>query len=79
MVIFDLIDSFQVFGQVFILTSGGPACSIETTVYRVYTKTFGNSKPGYASMLSCVLLTMTLIIDLTQLYTNSKHGREEIV
>ena len=77
-VIFGLIGSFQVFDQVFILTSGGPARSTETIVYRIYTEAFGNGKLGYASALSYVLLIMTLIVGLIQLYTNNKHEKEEI-
>ena len=77
-VIFGLIGSFQVFDQVFILTSGGPARATETIVYRIYTEAFGNGKLGYASALSYVLLIMTLIVGLIQLYTNAKHEREEI-
>lgn len=63
---------------VFILTSGGPARSTETIVYRIYTEAFGNGKLGYASALSYVLLIMTLIVGLIQLYTNNKHEKEEI-
>lgn len=77
-VIFGLIGSFQVFDQVFILTSGGPARATETIVYRIYTEAFGNGKLGYASALSYVLLIMTLIVGLIQLYTNNKHEKEEI-
>ena len=77
-VIFGLIGSFQVFDQVFILTSGGPDRATETIVYRIYTEAFGNGKLGYASALSYVLLIMTLIVGLIQLYTNNKHEKEEI-
>ena len=64
--------------QVFILTSGGPDRATETIVYRIYTEAFGNGKLGYASALSYVLLIMTLIVGLIQLYTNNKHEKEEI-
>ncbi|MFR5099591.1 MAG: sugar ABC transporter permease, partial [Bifidobacterium pseudocatenulatum] len=47
-------------------------------VYRIYTEAFGNGKLGYASALSYVLLIMTLIVGLIQLYTNNKHEKEEI-
>lgn len=77
-VIFGLIGSFQVFDQVFILTSGGPDRATETIVYRIYTEAFGNGKLGYASALSYVLLVMTLIVGLVQLYTNAKHEKEEL-
>ena len=63
---------------VFILTSGGPDRATETIVYRIYTEAFGNGKLGYASALSYVLLIMTLIVGLIQLYTNNKHEKEEI-
>lgn len=77
-VIFGLIGSFQVFDQVFILTSGGPDRATETIVYRIYTEAFGNGKMGYASALSYVLLIMTLIIGIIQLVWNNKHEKEEI-
>ncbi|BDR55256.1 sugar ABC transporter permease [Bombiscardovia apis] len=77
-VIFGLIGSFQVFDQVFILTSGGPDRSTETIVYRIYTEAFGNGKLGYASALSYILLIMTLILGIVQLVSNSKHEKEEI-
>lgn len=77
-VIFGLIGAFQVFDQVFILTSGGPDRATETIVYRIYTEAFGNGKLGYASALSYVLLIMTLIVGLIQLYTNAKHEKEEL-
>lgn len=77
-VIFGLIGSFQVFDQVFILTSGGPDRSTETIVYRIYTEAFGNGKMGYASALSYILLIMTLILGLAQLISNNKHEKEEI-
>lgn len=77
-VIFGLIGAFQVFDQVFILTSGGPDRATETIVYRIYTEAFGNGKLGYASALSYVLLIITLIVGLIQLYTNAKHEKEEL-
>ena len=46
--------------------------------HRIYTEAFGNGKLGYASALSYVLLIMTLIVGLIQLYTNNKHEKEEI-
>lgn len=76
--IFGLIGSFQVFDQVFIMTSGGPDRATETIVYRIYTEAFGNGKLGYASALSYVLLIMTLIVGLCVLVNNARHEKEEI-
>ena len=77
-IIFGLIGSFQVFDQVFIMTSGGPDRSTETIVYRIYTEAFGNGRLGYASAISYVLLIMTLIIGIIQLVHNNKFEKEEI-
>ncbi|MFT8650023.1 MAG: sugar ABC transporter permease [Bifidobacterium psychraerophilum] len=77
-IIFGLIGSFQVFDQIFIMTSGGPDRSTETIVYRIYVEAFGNGKLGYASALSYVLLIMTLIVGVIQLVSNSKHEKEEL-
>lgn len=77
-VIFGLIGSFQVFDQVFILTSGGPNRATETIVYRIYTEAFGNGKMGYASAISYVLLIMTLIVGVIQLVSNAHYEKEEL-
>lgn len=77
-IIFGLIGSFQVFDQVFILTSGGPDRQTETLVYRIYTEAFGNGRTGYASALSYVLLIMTLILGVIQLVTDSHREKEEM-
>ena len=77
-IIFGLIGSFQVFDQVFILTSGGPDRSTETLVYRIYTEAFGNGRISYASALSYVLLIMTLILGLIQLITDQHREKEEM-
>ncbi len=77
-IIFGLIGSFQVFDQVFIMTSGGPDRATETLAYRIYIEAFGNGRLGYASALSYVLLMMTLIIGVIQLVTNAKREKEEL-
>jgi multiple sugar transport system permease protein len=77
-IIFGLIGSFQVFDQVFILTSGGPDRQTETLVYRIYTEAFGNGRISYASAISYVLLIMTLILGLIQLITDQRREKSEL-
>ena len=47
-------------------------------MYRIYTERSATASSATASALSYVLLIMTLIVGLIQLYTNNKHEKEEI-
>jgi len=46
--ILSTINSFQVFDQMKILTSGGPNSSTTTTVYNIFQEAFEQNKLGYA-------------------------------
>lgn len=60
-----IINSFKVFGQVKIMTAGGPGNATSVLVYHIYTSAFTFYNMGYASAMSWVLFiilfTMTLI------------------
>lgn len=60
-----IINSFKVFGQVKIMTAGGPGTATSVLVYHIYTSAFTFYNMGYASAMSWVLFiilfTMTLI------------------
>ena len=60
-----LINGFQVFDQVFVMTGGGPAGSTTVLVERVYTHAFRYSQMGYAAAMSWVLFA--IIIGVTAL------------
>lgn len=59
------ISSFQVFGQVLILTNGGPLNSTTTIAHQIYKNGFEYYEMGYASaqavVLLCIILCITLI------------------
>lgn len=54
-----IISSFQVFTNVFIMTSGGPENSTEVYALQIYRNAFQYYKMGYASAMSWILLIIT--------------------
>ncbi|MFB8036892.1 carbohydrate ABC transporter permease [Streptomyces sp. NPDC056004] len=65
-VMISLINGFQVFDQVFVMTGGGPAGATTTVVSAVYDNSFRYGKIGYASALSWVLFVVILIVSVAQ-------------
>ena len=62
------IVSLQSFGQIHILTRGGPAGATTTLVYSIYVNAFafGNSNFGYASAQAMVLFAVVLAVTAIQ-------------
>ncbi|WP_420796547.1 carbohydrate ABC transporter permease [Alkalihalophilus pseudofirmus] len=61
-----LINSFQTFGQIDILTGGGPSNSTNLIVYSIYREAFYNGRFGYASAQAIVLFLIILIFTVLQ-------------
>jgi len=61
-----IISSFQVFGQVFVLTRGGPANATATMVYYIFQNAFQSFRMGYASALSWLLFAAIFVFTLIQ-------------
>jgi len=61
-----LIGSFRVFGQVYVLTNGGPYDSTRTLVFYIYDNGFKYFKMGYAASISWILFIIILGITLLQ-------------
>jgi len=59
-VILNIINSFQVFTQAFVITNGGPNNATLTMVLLVYRKAFQNFHFGYASSIAWVLFLIIL-------------------
>jgi multiple sugar transport system permease protein len=66
-VILQVIASFQIFGQVYIMTRGGPAGSTRVLVQHIYESGFRDFSLGYASAMSIFLFFVMLIISFLQL------------
>lgn len=68
LVVVNTIQSLQSFGQIYILTRGGPAGSTTTLVYSIYDRAFANNNNdfGLASAQALVLLTIVLVVTAVQ-------------
>ncbi len=67
-----LINSFQTFGQIDILTGGGPANSTNLIVYSIYREAFYNGRFGYASAQAIILFLIILIVTVIQFKVGEK-------
>jgi multiple sugar transport system permease protein len=59
-----LIASFQVFGQVFIMTNGGPGDSTQTLVMFLYRVAFRQQEFGYAAAIGYFLFVVLVAVSL---------------
>lgn len=60
------INAFQSFGQVDLLTEGGPSDSTNVIVYSIYQEAFQNRNAGVASAQAVVLFLIVLVLSLVQ-------------
>ena len=60
------ISSFQIFGIIFVMTSGGPANATTVYIYYLYQNAFAYGRMGYASALAMVLFLFIGIITAVQ-------------
>jgi len=67
-IVLSLINGFQVFDQVYVMTAGGPNNSSQVVVQQVYDLTFRYGQAGTASALSWLLFLVILIVTLVQFY-----------
>ncbi len=66
--IISLINSFQVFDQVWIMTGGGPAGATSVLVEQIVKNAFSYSRMGYAATLSWVLFLLVFIATAFQMH-----------
>lgn len=64
--ILTIIGCFKVFGQIYVMSKGGPATSSYVFVYYIYTVAFRSYKFGYASAVSTVLFLIILALTSAQ-------------
>ncbi|MCG5218902.1 carbohydrate ABC transporter permease [Streptosporangium sp. KLBMP 9127] len=65
-VVISLINGFQVFDQVHVMTGGGPGGATQVAVEQVYKMTFEYGRAGAASALSWLLFAVVLMVTLIQ-------------
>ena len=66
-VVISLINGFQVFDQIWVMTGGGPVDSTSVIVLQIVQNAFSYGRVGYASAMSWVLFAGILAITLIQL------------
>lgn len=66
LVITNLITAFQVFGQIMVMTRGGPGTSTHVLGYYIYTTAFSFYRMGYASSIAWILFVILLLITIVQ-------------
>jgi len=65
--VMQVIASFQVFGQVNIMTGGGPGTSTVVAIQHIYETGFRDFELGYASALSLFLFAVMLVVSVIQM------------
>jgi multiple sugar transport system permease protein len=64
--IISLINSFQVFDQVWVMTKGGPAGATSVLVEQIVNNSFRYGRMGYAATLSWVLFLIVFLVTVLQ-------------
>lgn len=64
--ILQLIASLKVFGQTYILTSGGPFNTTRVTLHYMYETAFTQSDAGYAAAIAMAFVAIVLLLSLLQ-------------
>lgn len=67
-----LIGAFQVFDQIYVLTSGGPAHATTVPLYLIYTNAFKESQMGYACAQAMVLFLIIMVVTVIQQKLNKE-------
>jgi len=73
-VVTQLIASFQVFGQVYIMTRGGPGDSTRVLIQHIYEAGFRDLQLGYAAALSLFLFAVMAAVSAIQFRLMSKEA-----
>ncbi len=69
-----LIASFQIFGQVYIMTRGGPGESTRVLIQHIYESGFRNLELGYAAALSLFLFVVMAVVSAVQFRLMSREA-----
>jgi multiple sugar transport system permease protein len=65
--IISMINSFQAFDQIYIMTKGGPGTATQVVSYLIYMNAFQYFKQGYASAMAYILFIIIFVASIIQL------------
>lgn len=66
-VVIQVLGSFQVFTQIFVMTNGGPLRRTTTVVYHIYQSAFRDFRMGYAAAMAFAMFAMMFVFTLLQM------------
>lgn len=75
-VLLQVIACFKVFGQIYMITGGGPASSTRPLIQYIYETAFQKGKMGYAAAMSYVLFFILVLLSLIQQILQKKGEKE---
>ena len=67
----EIIASFKVFGQIYLITGGGPGTVTRPIIQYIYTTAFQKNNLGYASAMSYALFIILIVFTLGQMKIQS--------
>jgi multiple sugar transport system permease protein len=71
--IISIINSFQAFTSIYVMTGGGPGEATQVLVFRIYEEAFVNTNFGYASAQATVLFLIVLLFTVFQFRSRERH------
>lgn len=74
-ILLQMIACFKVFGQIYMITGGGPASSTRPMVQYIYENAFQKNNMGYAAAMSYVLFAILLLLSLVQQFIQRREER----
>ena len=74
LLIISIINTFQVFDQIYMLTAGGPIKKTDVIVYYIYRQAFKNYDMPYASAVSWLLFVVIFVLTAIQMRISKNKG-----
>ena len=71
-----VIEAFNMFESIFIMTAGGPLGSTSTMMYYIYEQAFSSYNMGYASALAWIFFALIMVVSLVQYKFRNEQGGE---
>ena len=67
-----VIASFKVFGQIYLISGGGPGTITRPIIQYIYTTAFTRNNLGYASAISYALFLILIVFSVMQMHIQNK-------
>ena len=74
-VLLQIIASYKVFGQIKMITGGGPGTYTRPIIQYIYVTAFEKNNMGYAAAMSYALFLILVVLTIIQLKLQNKEGR----